>query len=396
MTVNWKEYALGELLLPIDERAASISSDRRGELPVLSLTKDKGLIPQGDRFHKRIATENVDDYKLVRLNQIAYNPYVIWEGALHSLKRFPIGLVSPAYKVWQTIEDDGGFLDFLLRTKSVLSIIEGRCSGAVNRRRSIKDSDFLSIRINVPSKIEDRRKIACLVTQVNKTIESTSRALLGTRIVKRSLLNSFFSDHQWPSRPILEVCEFKGSTTSPSKLEAISENGKERVFFLKVSDMNLVGNEERITRANSEFQVSDKTLQDLNLVPPGSIILPKRGAAIATNKKRVLDYHSALDPNLMALIPGKDVYPEFLFLWSQWFDLRSITDAALLPQINKKDFVSVRFPCPSLDVQMKVCDQMAKVELLGTKERLRSHNLKILFETVEHKLLFPNDERGEA
>jgi type I restriction enzyme S subunit len=46
-----------------------------------------------------MATDDVSDYKVIRRGQIAYNPYVIWEGAIHILDEFEAGLVSPVYPV---------------------------------------------------------------------------------------------------------------------------------------------------------------------------------------------------------------------------------------------------------------------------------------------------------
>src|SRR5206468_241287 len=77
------------------------------KLEVLSLTKRWGLLPQSERFDKRIATDDVDTYKVVRTGWIVYNPYVIWEGAVHALRRAKPGIVSPVYAVWKRKADDG-------------------------------------------------------------------------------------------------------------------------------------------------------------------------------------------------------------------------------------------------------------------------------------------------
>lgn len=61
--------SLGDILEEVDVRAGSTLSD----LPVLSLTKDRGLIPQSDRFKQRVARDDVSEYKVIRKGQIAHN-----------------------------------------------------------------------------------------------------------------------------------------------------------------------------------------------------------------------------------------------------------------------------------------------------------------------------------
>lgn len=144
---TWRHCKLRELLVEEEVRAPELGV----EAPeVLSLTKRYGLIPQTERFEKRVATENVDKYKVVRQGWIAYNPYVIWEGAIHALRRSAPGVVSPAYLIWRRLEDDGGFLDYLLRTPELRAIYESLSAGAVNRRRSINKAAFLDIEIPCP------------------------------------------------------------------------------------------------------------------------------------------------------------------------------------------------------------------------------------------------------
>jgi len=64
--------------------------------PVLSLTKERGLIPQTMRFKHRVATEDVEQLpKLCGRVSLLYNPYVLWEGAIHTLQTPAAGLVSP-------------------------------------------------------------------------------------------------------------------------------------------------------------------------------------------------------------------------------------------------------------------------------------------------------------
>ena len=99
--VEWDVVWLGDVLREVNVRVKDMQDIEAKQFPVLSLTKDRGLILQSERFGKRIAKDDVSDYKVVQRGQIVYNPYVIWEGAVHILRDYEYGLVSPVYPVWE-------------------------------------------------------------------------------------------------------------------------------------------------------------------------------------------------------------------------------------------------------------------------------------------------------
>ena len=76
--------------------------------------------------------------------------------------------------------------------------------------------------------------------------------------------------------------------------------------FLKVSDMNLLGNETKIVSWNNS--VSLNTLKQLKAkaFPAGTVMFPKICAEIVTNKKRILTRESTFDNNVMGIVPDSD------------------------------------------------------------------------------------------
>ena len=76
------------------------------------------------------------------------------------------------------------------------------------------------------------------------------------------------------------------NTTSGNTFDATLENEIGAVAYVKVGDMNLPGNELLITTSSRYIDPDEKMSR--SLIPTGSIIFPKRGGAIATNKKRIV------------------------------------------------------------------------------------------------------------
>jgi type I restriction enzyme S subunit len=173
-TAPWPKTALRELLVEQNVRAGDLAESERQDLEVLSLTKDRGLIPQRERFVHRVATDDVSKYKVVEPGWIVYNPYVIWEGAIHASTYPGRGLVSPVYPVWSRLDDDGGFLDYALRVPEIVAAYQSRSAGAVNRRRSISKEGFLEIMMPCPT-LDERRRIAMVLNHVRGLVGANRR-----------------------------------------------------------------------------------------------------------------------------------------------------------------------------------------------------------------------------
>lgn len=108
------------------------------------------------------------------------------------------------------------------------------------------------------------------------------------------------------------------------------------ILLMRVSDMNSVGNELFINSTVS-WSDDDSFMKRNFVAPAGSTILPKRGASISTNKKRLAVRPTYLDPNLMGVLPDSTVLKGVcMYYWFKTFDLNSITSGSSVPQLNKK------------------------------------------------------------
>ena len=200
----------------------------------------------------------------------------------------------------------------------------------------------------------------------------------------------------WKYRLITDTCDIKSSTLSFNKINEVhDDNAAQKVLAVKVSDMNLEGNEYCISRSLIDFKLNLNDTIIRKLVPPGAIVFPKRGAAIATNKKRLLAEYAILDPNLISVISKGDITPEFLNLFFQSFDLKDITDNNTIPQLNKKDIEPISIPCPSLPEQRKIA------HVLNTVQKAIEQQNKLISTTTELKKslmqkLFTEGARGES
>jgi type I restriction enzyme S subunit len=254
----------------------------------------------------------------------------------------------------------------------------------------------------IPS-LPEQQKIAAVLYKIQRAIEVQESIIEKTRELKKSTLHHVFTHGlrgeklketeigpipgRWDLIKIGECCDVRSSTISFNELnQGRSENNDVLCHAIKVSDMNLPGNEKYIFSANIETKLSSKVVSE-KTIPANSVIFPKRGAAIATNKKRLTTLCSLLDPNLIAIIPRACITSEFLYYWFLTFDLASIQDLGPTPQLNKKDVEPISIPCPSNREQLeisyifRVIDQ--KIDLHTAKKSV----LQDLFKTILNKLM---------
>ena len=117
--------------------------------------------------------------------------------------------------------------------------------------------------------------------------------------------NPFLNDKNWKTNTIGNCCALKSGNSLPTKVE--NEGGD--ILYIKVGDMNLKGNEKYIT--TSSHKVTEKTAGK-GIFESGTVLFPKRGGAIGTNKKRLTKSKICADLNIMGVTPIKEINSSLL------------------------------------------------------------------------------------
>lgn len=133
--------------------------------------------------------------------------------------------------------------------------------------------------------------------------------------------------------------------------------------FLKVSDMNLSGNEIEIKRWNHSVSETVRHRLRAKSFPAGTVIFPKIGAAIGTNKKRLLTRPSCIDNNCMGVTgdPSR-VAPWYLYYLFRAKDISDFASASNPPSIRKTEVEAWEVPVPSLAEQRRIVDLLSRAE----------------------------------
>lgn len=166
---------------------------------------------------------------------------------------------------------------------------------------------------------------------------------------------------QWTVVPLGEIAEVRGGYGFPHRYQG---QGRGVYPFAKVSDMNLPGNEFGVhTAAN---YVNENVVKALKArpFPESTVIFPKIGAAVHTNKKRILRQASLVDNNVMGVtVVAKDACdPEFLVLYFATVNLSDLANPGPLPSITAQRVKSQPVPLPPLGEQRAIASVLSAVQ----------------------------------
>jgi len=129
------------------------------------------------------------------------------------------------------------------------------------------------------------------------------------------------------------------------------------VPYFKVGDMNL-GDSRLMATSRTYASTAHLRVHGVHVRPSGTVLIPKRGGAIATNKVRILPAPGSYDLNVMGLVPAPTLLSDYLWHWLCTVDLAAVADGSNVPQINAAQIQGLRLPVPSHSVQAAVCRQL--------------------------------------
>lgn len=93
---KWNESNVFENIIQLKEK-----NKKEENYPVLSVVKEGEFKASEDVFTKQVYSKSTKNYKIVRRNQVAYNPARANIGSIAMLKDYEVGLVSPIYTVFE-------------------------------------------------------------------------------------------------------------------------------------------------------------------------------------------------------------------------------------------------------------------------------------------------------
>ena len=161
------------------------------DLPVLSVSNKHGFVEQSEQFEDRIiASDDTSNYKIVSINDFAYNPARINVGSIARLKDKKRGIVSPMYICFRTSKNIlPEYLELFFKTVAFSYEVGKRLEGSV--RLCLSFESLCEIRIPVIS-IREQQSLVKIATAFYSKLDVEKGFLRCYQAQKQYLLSQMF------------------------------------------------------------------------------------------------------------------------------------------------------------------------------------------------------------
>lgn len=180
----WKIHKLQELFTERNET-------NRTDLPLLSITGDRGVILQNESEKRDTSNDDKSKYKRIAKGDIGYNTMRMWQGrsALSGLE----GIVSPAYTIVVPNTDvDGYYMSVLFKQPRLIYDFWTHSQGLVGDTLNCKYRDFGQVHICCPP-LAEQKAITKVLTAADREIELAKEKLERLRRQKRGLMQQLLT-----------------------------------------------------------------------------------------------------------------------------------------------------------------------------------------------------------
>lgn len=206
---------LGDFIVEITDKTTE-----NNQYPVLTSSRE-GLVEQNQYFNKQVASKDNTGYKIIHRGQFTYRAMSdTGKFYINQLKCSDIGIVSPAYPVFEVKSDSGlcpEYLQEYFRTDLFQHAISLQSSGST--RVSLKLNKLKGIDIVIPS-MERQNFIVNILAILGKVIENRrSQLCLLDELIKSRFIEKF-GDYQ-ETHKLSEVAIITGGLTKNAKRDKL-------------------------------------------------------------------------------------------------------------------------------------------------------------------------------
>ena len=349
------------------------------DLPVLTLTEKNGFVYQKDRFNKRLATEDTSTYKVVRPMSLAFNPYLLWAGALAQNTGDESGIISPLYPTFNVKNTyDPAYIYRLLLTPEMIQRYDSIAYGSVPRRRRSSVKDFLSLQIPTPPPLDEQRRIAAILDKADAIRQKRRQVIVHLDSLAQSIFQRMFGSSSKRAKlgAIFEVST--GST--PSRANPANFGGG--IPWVKTGEVDgtITTTEETVSRAGVRSS-------RLTLFPPKSIIIAMYGQGKTRGQSAILGLHATTNQACAVLPPNDNYYPEFIQtqLRSGYERLRGAARGGNQANLNLQIIRDFEVTVAPLELQAQFAAVLSEINRSKSRAKTALDKSRALFESLQSR-----------
>lgn len=265
--------------------------------------------------------------------------------------------------------------------------------------------DFDPVKAKIAAIVEGRDPLRAAMSSISGKAEDELDALPPEQYEQLVATAALFPDDMveselgeipkgWACGALGDICNFTAGNAFKPEYQGSTEGDHP---FIKVSDMNLAGNEVFIQSANNYVSHSQQSAMKAKLHPIGATVFAKIGVALVSNRRRLLTMPTIIDNNMMSASPieGKS---EQYFLYSllSTIDFNTLVSGTALPYLNVSDLKKIPIVRPQNDIYRTFESKATSIFSMMQALAAQSLTLTVTRDTLLPKLLSGELETSET
>jgi type I restriction enzyme S subunit len=291
-------------------------------------------------------------------------------------------------------DTDLEFLFYLLRHIDLTRITGDVGVPGLNREMAYMEP------VHFPTAIPEQKKIAHILSTVQRAIEAQERIIQTTTELKKALMHKLFTEglrnepqkqteigpvpESWRVVPLSEVCRFQSGGT-PSKKNPEFWQGT--IPWVSPKDMK------RPRLDDVTDHISQEALESgSKLAPAGSVFVVVRGMILAkTVPVALAEVPMAINQDMKAIVPGQKLRSDFLL-----YALETLREN-LFKKVGRSghgtatlmghEIAAFKIPLPDLQTQEEIASAIQNLERKKELHEEKRTQLQDLFRTLLHELM---------
>ena len=309
---------------------------------VLTSSKN-GIFSQEEYFDKQVASKDNTGYKIIKKGQFTYRSMSdSGTFTINRLENKDIGIVSPAYPVFEATNIDAEFLKYYFKSELFNRAIINLSQGST--RTALKFKDLIDIEIYLPE-IEKQKKIVKILKNNDQIIEKYDKLIKEKEQFTKSQFVEMFCNKDFKTIKLEEIADiYDGTHHTPKYLS-------KGIKFVSVENIdNIYFTDKYISDdAYKNFKVKPE-INDIFMTRIGTI-----GKCAIITKKEQLAYYVSLA--LLKIHSCKIISIYLKYLLESDFGIDELNKKTLTYatpiKINKNDIGKINIILAPIELQNK-------------------------------------------
>lgn len=358
---------------------------------VYSVTNDRGFVPSLETFDKQVFSADISNYKLVRFDELAYNPSRINVGSIAICPDKNGGAVSPMYTIIKC--KDGllpKYLLYFLKSGTGKQQINHRAEGAV--RFQLKFKDLQRIPIYLPP-LPEQERIVRLLDEAESLRTQRTQANERMEDFVPALFEEMFGDPATNPKKWAVVLTEKlfTQTKAGTKCGPFGSALKKSEYVNSGIPVWGIDNvqENEFIEENSLFITQEKFKELSNYgVDAGDILISRAGTVGRMCVAYPKQSPSIIGTNLIRLsFDQNKVVPEYFTAMAMYFsnslgNLRANADETAYSFVSTKTLKSLLIPVPPLALQQEFAERVKEAREIQSAQGRSTERVEALYQSM--------------